>query len=132
MTQKLQFQRAWQILGITGLLVVCIFSLSKISQPLAVDYADKWTHWIVWMFMMNWFLAAWPDAKTRSFLLLLLTGSVLELLQGYLPWRYMELNDVLANLAGLVSGWLLMYTPIQRLLPRFDRFLANRLDPPPV
>jgi len=44
----------------------------------------------------------------------------------------MDVNDLVANLAGLLTGAVLLLTQGRGLLPWFDRVLANRFDAPLV
>lgn len=122
----------WRLLGFIWLLVIGVLSVVPIAHPLPFDNADKWTHWAAWMLMMIWFGSAWPSAQKRCFMYLLAVGTALELLQDLLPWRFMDVNDLLANLAGLLSGTILLYTPVRLVIPWFDRIIADRFDTPPV
>ena len=81
---------------------------------------------------MTWFGAVWPAAQKRCFIFLLAVSAALELLQGLLPWRFMDINDLLANLAGLLSGGILLLSRINQVLPWFDHLLADRFNTPPV
>jgi len=132
MSAQLRLQTAWRLLGYTWLLLVSVLSLARMPQPIQFEHADKWTHWAVWMLMMFWFGSTWPAKRFYCLAGLLAASIALELLQGLLPWRFMDINDGWANLAGLLSGSALLFTPLNRVLPWFDDLVANRLDAPPV
>lgn len=132
MNTRLHYTTLWRALGLTWLFVISVLSVSAVDQPLDFDNADKWLHWVTWMLMMVWFGSAWVSAPKRCFIFLLVMGAALELLQGLLPWRFMDLYDLLANLAGLITGLLLLGTPAGKLLPYFDRVLVHRFNAPPA
>ncbi len=132
MNRQLRYLSTWRLLGFTWLFVISLLSVAPIAQPLAFDNADKWTHWATWMLMMIWFGAAWPSALKRCLIILLAVSAALELLQGLLPWRLMEMNDLLANLAGLLSGAALLFTPAGLVIPWLDRIITQRFNAPRV
>lgn len=130
MKSHLHYAAVWQGLGIVFLLIVIVLSIIPADQPLGFDHADKWLHWLTWMLMMTWFGSAWPTTLMRFFIFLLAVGAALELLQGVLPWRHMDYFDLLANLAGLLTGITLLFTPLRRVLPWLDQVLAHRFNAP--
>ena len=132
MTKHLHNQFLWRFLACVWLLVISVLSVIRIAQPLDFDHSDKWTHWAAWMLMMVWFGSSWPSAKLRCFMFLLAASTALELMQDLLPWRFMDVNDLVANLAGLLTGAVLLLTQVRGLLPWFDRVLANHFDAPLV
>lgn len=132
MSTTLRNLALWRSLGFFWLFVVGVLSVVPIAQPLAFDNADKWTHWAAWMLMMIWFGSAWSSAQKRCFMYLLAVSAALELVQGLLPWRFMDVNDLLANLAGILSGAILLHTPVKLMLPWFDRVIADRFNAPPA
>jgi hypothetical protein len=125
-TAALHYQACWRRLALFGLGLLILLSLLPLAQPVDITHADKWAHWLAWTFVMLWYGSAWPQARLPCLLYLFAVGVLIELLQGLVPWRRMELYDLLANLAGLVTAQLLLLTPLQFLMARVDAHLAQR------
>ncbi len=132
MSASLHYTSLWRSLGFAWLFMITVLSVVRIDQPLDFDNADKWLHWVTWMVMMIWFGSAWPNAAKRCFMFLLACGAALELIQGLLPWRFMDYYDLMANLAGLISGALLLFTPLRLVIPWIDHVLLDCFNTPPA
>ena len=123
--QPLRFFRLWQWLGVAGLILILILTLVPMPpMPLDVDYLDKWQHAVTFSLLMLYAGMLFPAHCRWAALGLLLYGAKIELLQMLLPWRSAEWLDLFADLAGILLGWLLLNTPIRRLLGLMDAALA--------
>jgi len=82
-----------------------------------VDFTagDKLGHLLAYGLLMFWFSQIYLSQKTRLFygIGFLAMGVGLEVLQGMSGTREYDVVDMLANAAGVLSGWL-----AARLLPR--------------
>lgn len=55
-----------------------------------------------------------------SLVIAMLTGTILEIVQLFLPNRYLSLNDILANLLGAFLGYVLI-----KAIPYLDRIKVS-------
>lgn len=103
----LRYGRAWLV---TGLLLLGLGLWSALTSPPAgmVSLNDKFVHIAGFMAFMVWFSGVferrhWP----RVALALAGYGLLIELLQSLTPTRQAEGLDLVADLAGILLGWLL-------------------------
>ena len=86
-----------------------ILSLIPPSSGIELGEHDKWNHFIAYLVLsLNWCLI--KNKRTFFFLGLLLCGCYglsLEYLQGFVPGRVPSWLDALANLGGVVTGFVL-------------------------
>jgi VanZ family protein len=120
--RPLRYFILWRALG--WLAVVVVIYLSLTSHPITVPlrYGDKFGHLLAYGVLMSWFVQLY---QRRGMLLLhallfIVTGVVMEFLQGY-TGRYFEYADMVANTAGVVLGLSLSLTPWQSLLLQGER-----------
>jgi VanZ family protein len=107
----LNWRRVWFSCGYLLVLTVLTFSLwPMVSEPtMMIPYFDKVMHAFSFMLLMLWFSGLMsPRFYLRLFLLLLVYGALIELLQNLTPYRKMEFLDFAADGAGLIIGWLLV------------------------
>jgi VanZ family protein len=129
LSTPLRFPILWLIVGASMLLTVIALSLASIQHPIEFNYADKLNHLLAYAALMYWW-GMLQFGKRRIWLLILpLMGLALEGLQTVAPHRHADWFDALANVSGVLLGWLLLRTPARELLASIDRFLADRLDP---
>jgi VanZ family protein len=126
-------------LSIGWLLVGLIIYLSLVAGRLPIDSiaSDEVTHRLVYGvshvlaygILMLWFLQLYPVSRRPIIALSLIAmGTVLEVLQGFAPDRNPGYLDVVANIAGVMLGWLFGKTPLSRVLETIERSVI-RLSP---
>ena len=91
-------------------------------------------HMVTYMILVIlWKLAGFND--NCSLIVAMLTGSLLEIVQLFLPDRYLSLNDIIANIIGAFLGYLFIRAIIYldtskgltyRLLDLKKRFFFNK------
>lgn len=108
-----------RVIASTALLLVLVLALmpTSVVPALEVAHGDKIQHVIVWLALT---IIVWPAIKKAypyrsrwaraaiSFVLLVAYGGLVELLQGLVPHRSMELLDLVADAAGTALGCALM------------------------
>ena len=88
-----------------------VLSLMPPSSGIELGEHDKWNHFIAYLVLsLNWCMI---ENKSKIFFLGLLFcgcyGLTLEYLQGFVPGRLPSWLDALANLGGVLSGFVLYY-----------------------
>lgn len=103
-------------------LVVCFLSLGPPPPMLLpVDHGDKVAHVLAYFCLGAWFTALARKAPWRGWLLLVLLGLSLEVLQGALfATRVASLGDAVANGAGVAMGAVFSGALWPRWLERLD------------
>ena len=123
----LQLLKLWYLLG--ALMLLSVAAVSLMPVPPSVGAGDKLSHAVTYFVLGGWFalLASGRRVLVWSGIGLLVFGMLLELLQGLTGYRYSEWGDVLANGGGILTGALLYFTPLTRVLALIDRKLARFL-----
>ena len=116
MTQALRYRSRWFGLGLLMLAAIMVLALWPLpEQPAVPPYSDKILHAIAFAFLMLWFVGLSARSNwLRVFLLLLAYGAVMEILQSLTAYRFMSVGDLLADVAGLVVGWVAGYSGLAR------------------
>ena len=93
------------------LIGIGVLSLMPPSSGIELGEHDKWNHFIAYLVLsLNWCLI--KNKRTFFFLGLLLCGCYglsLEYLQGFVSGRLPSWLDALANIGGVLSGFVLYY-----------------------
>jgi VanZ family protein len=102
------YRRWWLGGGILMLLVVLVLSLAPLSiVDVTPAVSDKVLHLLTYMIVMLWFCGVIRTERHGwLFAGLLVYGGVIEVLQSMTGYRSMDFEDLLANGAGLLLGWL--------------------------
>ena len=89
---------------------------------------DKLMHFMAYTFIMLWFGFCYqPGNGYRNLGIGLITlGIALELIQGLMGSRSMELLDMLVNTVGIFIGWLLARTRLSLALIHVERIAIKR------
>lgn len=124
----LRFRRLWQ--GLAWLMVGAVVWLSLTptppQPPLYLLSWDKADHLLAYATLMYWFSQVfvrhwrWP-------LFLVGLGFTLEVLQGLGGARSFDGFDLLANMLGVLLGYVLAATVLGRAVATMDRWLLLRL-----
>jgi len=94
------------------LIAILILSMWPLpEQPDAPANLDKIIHTVVFAFLMLWFTGLSDRSRYwKIFLLLVVYGAVMEVLQSFTPYRFMDLGDLIADIVGLCFGWIMGVT----------------------
>jgi VanZ family protein len=126
--RPLRYFHWWLALG--WLIVIAVIILSLISQSpidVSIRFGDKVGHVLAYAALMGWFVQLFHSRGLiiAHALLLIGMGIGLEFLQGY-TGRHFEYADMAANTTGVLFGLLLLFTPLQTLLLRFEERFISR------
>ena len=99
---------SWLILGYGW--VIAIFYLSLMPhppEPVSFWGADKLEHALAYGLLMLWFCQIYRKRLSRLVLAVLLCGMgvAIEYLQGETAYRTFEYVDMLADVTGILLGW---------------------------
>lgn len=112
---KTLISRLWQnrrffFFSLTGAVVLIsylVFSQPNYIQPIA--HTDKVGHWL--SFLLLAFLThkslMWP--KWLDFIFLASYGILIEVIQSFIPYRSGTLDDVAADIAGILTFYLILF-----------------------
>jgi hypothetical protein len=121
----LRFLGFWLGTGAAALAIGLALSLAPIDAPLPIVGEDKTLHFAGFLFLTIWF-AGMVESRLlwQVATLLAVYGVLIELLQGLTADRAAEPYDVLANLAGIGSGWLLSVAGLRHWCRRVEGLLG--------
>jgi VanZ family protein len=107
----LRYSRLWFSMAYALLAIVAIASLLPAPD---IGTSDKLLHLLTYAFLSIVFstLVRLNLSLLKVVLGLILFGVVLEFLQGLTGYRTMDVNDMLANSAGVFLGLIVRLTPI--------------------
>jgi len=130
--QRLTFHFKWLWLTLGVGLFVSIIYLSLTPKPpvtLSFSMGDKLGHLLAYCMLMGWFAQLYTVWFQRVFLSIAfgLMGVTVEVLQAMGGHRFFEYNDMVANIIGVVVGWLLSRYLFPGLLFNIDKRLASKL-----
>ncbi|NOY66406.1 MAG: VanZ family protein [Gammaproteobacteria bacterium] len=127
--KKLHYHQIWLFIGYSLIVLVVYLSLNTGgAHGIGSFLNDKISHFLGYTGLMLWFSQLYRTVKIRSLLVILLIflGVALEYLQGFGGVRVFEVADMVANASGVVFGWLLALTGLDRTLYWFEgRFLIR-------
>jgi len=124
---RLKLVKIWYFIGAMMLLAVAALSLMPAPD---IGVSDKLSHLVTYFLLAGWFslLSVNRVALGWTVVGLIGYGILIELLQGMTAYRYPEWGDVLANGVGVLTGILLYFSPLPRLLKFVDSRLAGILQ----
>ncbi len=124
---RLKLVKIWYFIG--AMMLLAVATLSLIPAP-DIGVSDKLSHLVTYFLLAGWFslLSVNRVALGWTVVGLIGYGILIELLQGMTAYRYPEWGDVLANGAGVLTGILLYFSPLPRLLKFVDSRLAGILQ----
>jgi len=109
-----------QVMFYLALIAISWLALSMQSAPTITTGWDKSNHLLAFFTLYLLLDFAYPLGDARKIVLLLLYGVLLECVQGVIPWRAFSLLDLVADLGGLLSYW------IVRSAWRMQRFVLRK------
>ncbi|QYR52928.1 VanZ family protein [Lysobacter soyae] len=119
----------WSAIWTFGIVLAVVLSLlppADIPSPPLGN--DKLGHFLAYFVLMAWavMLYAQRASWVASAVLLFGLGIGMEYLQGAMhQGRQRDLNDIYANMLGVIAGFALCLTPLQRLLQKLDQRLPG-------
>lgn len=91
-------------------------------------FSDKLLHVVAYAGLMGWFAQLFRHRVARVLLCVgfVTLGVGIEFLQGMVPYRQFEYFDMLANASGVLLAWVLVFTPLGRVLFHIEK-VATRI-----
>jgi VanZ family protein len=124
----LRYARAWLVAGVTLLLVGLVLALSPVPPPIVpLSVNDKLIHASGFVIFMLWFGGIFK-ARLAPLVVLGLSayGLLIEMLQSLVPARQAEVLDLVADVAGVLLGWLLCAAGLSRWCQKLESWLVRQ------
>lgn len=127
MLLPLRYARTWLFAGLALLGLGLVSALSPVAAPTALAFNDKLVHLIAFVGFMVWFGGVFK-ARLAPLVALGLAayGISIELLQSLTVSRQAEALDVVADIAGVLLGWLLSAAGLSRWCLKLESWFASR------
>lgn len=122
----LRYKSLWLQLGIAGLVTLAVIALWPYRLDASAPvWTDKVLHISAYIVASGWFFQIFHQTKERLFVFagLLLYGLCIEGAQHFAPMRSTSFLDLVANMSGVLIGWMLCLTPLQFILQNIDQRL---------
>ncbi|MCC7259163.1 MAG: VanZ family protein [Gammaproteobacteria bacterium] len=127
--QPLRYRWFWLGSGTVLVALVLIAALAPTGGVPPFALSDKLLHFATFAFLTVWFLGmVEPRLVWRVLVALVLYGLLIEILQRFTPYRSSEAWDLVADVAGVGTGWLLAATSLRGWCGRVEALLAPARD----
>ena len=125
----LRYARTWLVAGLVLLAFGLVSALSPVPAVVGAVFNDKLLHATGFLVFMLWFGGV-IEARFAPFLVVGLSsyGLLIELLQSLTPARQAEVLDLVADVAGVLLGWVLSAAGFSRWCGKLESWFA-RLKP---
>jgi VanZ family protein len=121
----LRFRWFWLGVGVMALMVGLSLALAPLVAPLPPISDDKTLHFLGFVLLTTWFLGIFEShVSWRIAAALAAYGVLIEVLQGFTAYRFSDPYDVLANVAGIGTGWLLSAAGLRHWCRRVETLLG--------
>ena len=109
----LRYPQRWKFAGGLILLIILAAAVAPAilpwlagSEP-SVPNVDKWAHGVAFAMLALWFTGQYARSSyARIAIMLLSYGFLIEVVQGFVPYRSAEFGDLVADAAGIAVGLL--------------------------
>ena len=124
----LKYRFFWLAVGYA--LVALVVVLSVVSNPeieFDIPNEDKVYHMLAYFTLMAWFSQIYHDRSRRILcaVIFILLGILLEYVQSFEPARFSSYGDVIANTAGVATGYLLNLTRLEHTLVKIEDMIRR-------
>lgn len=121
----LRLRKIWLSIGYALLSMTAVLSL--IPGP-DIGGGDKLVHFVTYALLSGWFSLIVKYSRTLWVVLfgLIAFGLLMEYLQGFTSYRRQDIDDAIANSAGVMVGIAIHFSPLRGMLVNFDKFLHAR------
>ena len=113
-------QNLWRACGWLGVAITLLISLIPPPFKEGIEHGDKLMHLAGYAVLMFWWAQLIVKRRWRLALAVALFGIGIEWLQGFTPNRQTDALDALANVSGVLLGWL-----AARLSPNLPQRLST-------
>ena len=111
----LRYERAWLLAGFLVLVASLVVALAPAGTNMPFNVNDKVLHVVAFVALMVWFSGLF-EVRYLSWLAAGLAGYglLIEVLQSFTPTRQAEGLDLVADIVGILLGWLLSIAGLRR------------------
>ena len=96
----------YRLLFASSILGLMILSIAPLSDLDTLSLNDKLIHIVAFLYLgIISILSKFEIDKIYLFILLIFYGLLIEIAQTFLPYRYFEINDLLADLIGVTIAF---------------------------
>ena len=96
----------YRLLFASSILGLMILSIAPLSDLDTLSLNDKLIHIVAFLYLgIISILSKFEIDKIYLFILLISYGLLIEIAQTFLPYRYFEINDLLADLIGVTIAF---------------------------
>lgn len=121
----LRYRWFWLGAGVATLAVVLVLALVPLATRVPIMAGDKLIHFLAFTWLTVWFMGVFEPRMSLPVVAgLAAYGVLIELLQSLTPYRSAELYDVLSDLTGIGTGWLLASAGLHRWCGRVEALLG--------
>jgi VanZ family protein len=123
----LRYARTWLVAGLVLLAVGLVLAILPASSVMPVSVSDKFVHAATFLVLMLWFGGIF-EARVAPFLVVTLSvyGLLIEMLQSLTPTRQADFMDLLADVAGVMLGWVLSGAGLSRWCVTLESWFTPR------
>jgi VanZ family protein len=109
-------------------LVVYVSLTPHPPEPVSFENVDKIEHMLAYAALSFWFCHIYRSVGARVIVMAALVGLGvgLEFAQGWTGYRMFDVMDMLADSAGVLLGWLMLFTPAAQLFVYIENYLKAR------
>lgn len=125
-----QLNKMWWFFGYLGLAIILAGSLAPSDPgPPPLPHFDKILHFTGYLIATFYFQQLTKNKRIILIFFLILTFSgIIEILQGYFPYRQSSFLDLLANGIGGLTGSILSFKVLKNLLFKIDHTFSSLLN----
>ncbi|GMR18265.1 MAG: hypothetical protein BMS9Abin33_0671 [Gammaproteobacteria bacterium] len=124
---QLKYRKLW--LSVAWILITSIIVLSLIpSLPdSGFNHGDKIGHITAYALATWWLVQLYPSSRYLLITLALVSlGILLEVAQGFSPYRHFDVYDALANTTGVAAGWLVNKTVLGATVQKLEKRILSK------
>lgn len=127
MLLPLRYARSWLAAGLFLLVFGLVAALTSVPTAVPLAINDKLIHLLGLVSLMVWFGGVFqPRYAPLVALSLTAYGLLVELLQSLTVTRHAEGLDVVADIAGVLIGWLLSAAGLSHWCMKLESWLPSR------
>jgi|CXWL01.1.fsa_nt_gi VanZ family protein len=122
----LRYARTWLVAGLVLLALGLVSALSPVPSVLPLTLNDKLIHMAGFLFFMLWFGGVF-EVRFAPVVVVALSayGLLIELLQSLTPTRQAETLDLIADVSGVLLGWVLSAAGLSRWCVKLESWLVR-------
>ena len=112
-------QHSFKIILATSVFIITILSTQEVNIESSVNSLDKVLHFLCFSYLtlITW-LSRILNKDLHVYVIVLAYGILIEIVQGFLPYRSFEYLDIFADFVGVIAG-LIIIKILKNLYPKY-------------